>query len=61
MRLPCNWLFGALGVALMCSPPVFGQAAAPAPAQAPMYPAKEITGFRAYFLEIMDFESVRIG
>jgi hypothetical protein len=66
MRLPSDWLFGALSVPpmllmsvpLLCAPPVFGQTAAPAPGQAPSYPAKETAGFRAYFVHIMAIESL---
>jgi hypothetical protein len=66
MRLPCDWLFGALSVPpmlllsvpLLCAPPVFGQTAAPAPGQAPSYPDKDIAGFRAYFVQVMAIESL---
>jgi hypothetical protein len=48
-----------LSVSLLCAASVFGQAVAPASAeQAPIYPAKETAGFRAYFVEITRIESL---
>jgi hypothetical protein len=58
MRHPCFWLFGALSVPFLCSPPVFGQNAAPVPGRTPSYPPKETAGFRAYFAQIMAIESL---
>lgn len=65
MRRLCGWLFGALSVPPMLllsvsllSRPAFGQTPLPAPGQVPSYSSVETEGFRAYFVQIMDLESL---